>query len=89
MKKYCSILFIIFFGCNLFAQECNVKLTGIVKDKSTKEILPNTNIRIEKTTLGTKTDKRGFFSIKNVCLGDIHLIISHVGCDNKIIFLKI
>jgi iron complex outermembrane receptor protein len=89
VKKYLFILFIIFFGSHLFAQECNIKLAGIVKDKSTKELLPNTNVRIEKTTLGSKTDKRGFFSIKNICTGDVHLIISHVGCENKIIFFKI
>ncbi len=87
--KYFFVFYFTFFALQLFAQDCKYSISGIVKDKSTKELLPNTNLRIEKTALIAKTDKRGFFSIKNSCFGDIHLIVSHIGCDNKIIYLRL
>lgn len=44
----------------------NYTVSGYVKDKNSGEILIGANIFIEGTSIGTGSDKNGFYKIKNI-----------------------
>ena len=79
-------LFIVF---NLQAQNCNNYIKGRVFDKVTSLPLSFVNILIQESLKGTTSDKDGFFILDNLCQGEIHLIISHIGCDPKKILIDL
>ncbi len=87
MKPYFIILFLLPFYAS--AQQCNYTLSGRVLDISTQEPLGYSSVQIEGTTMGAKTNEDGYFDIKNVCAGDIHLLVTHIGCEAKRLFIQI
>jgi hypothetical protein len=90
MKIYVLILFIFMahmMPWNLFAQKG--ELTGIVKDEKTGEGLPFANVFISKTTLGTVTDIKGAYTLKNIPAGAQELVCSFVGYQTFIKKLEI
>jgi hypothetical protein len=54
-------------------------LTGTVFDDSTSAALDNANVFLNQTTLGSVTDERGRFEIRNVPLGSYELVASRLG----------
>lgn len=90
MKKIIFLfLSILFFPMIILAQDCNITLTGMVLDKGTNIPLGYSNIFLENTGEGTVSDEEGFFEIKNICPGDYHVQVSHVGCHSEEYFVKI
>ncbi len=87
MKPYFIIFFLLPFYAS--AQQCNYTLSGRVLDISTQEPLGYSSVQIEGTTFGDKTDDNGFFEIKNICAGEVHLLVSHIGCEPKRIFIRV
>lgn len=70
-------------------------LRGFIKDSDTKVALISSSIKIENTSIGTKTNKNGYFELK---LNDrllnqdsINLIISYTGYSTKnfVIYTKV
>ena len=84
------LLFVcIFIVFNLQAQNCDNYIKGRVFDKGTALPLSFVNVLIQESLKGTTTDKDGFFILDNLCQGEIHLIISHIGCDPKKILVDL
>ena len=71
------------------AQECNHALSGYVTDEGTEEPLVFVNILVMETQTGTISDSTGFFRLSNLCKGDYHLILSHIGCESQKIFIQL
>jgi len=71
------------------AQDCNVQLDGTVTDHDSDEPLELVNIYIAETQQGILTDHHGVFQIPNLCPGEYHLTISHVGCEATYLFLEL
>jgi iron complex outermembrane recepter protein len=69
--------------CNfcVFAQECNIVLSGHVEDEDTKDKLVGAIVKLDKTNLHIITDYKGDFIFKNLCAGIYDLIITHINCD--------
>lgn len=82
-------LSILFFPKFIFAQDCNITLTGVILDKGTNIPLGYSNIFLENTGEGTVSDEQGFFEIKNICPAEYHVKISHIGCHSEEYFVKI
>ena len=70
----------LFLNLSLYSQECKLVLYGNVLDKHEESSLAFANVVIEETGNGTVVDTAGFFSISNLCEGDYHLLVSHIGC---------
>lgn len=83
---FATILSIPFF---LHSQDCTLVLDGKVIDRSTSEPLELVNIYIEEADKGSVTDQSGYFEIKDVCPGHLHLILSHIGCQAEFIHLDV
>ena len=89
MRILIILLFIIFFQNISVAQKCKINVTGFVLDEKTNAPLPFSTIYLENIGQGTVTDETGFFEIKNICAGEYHLRVSHIGCAAKVQFVGI
>jgi len=77
-RKSTLLLFMLFAGITLFAQERTI--TGTVSDRATGETLPGASVLIKGTASGASTDIDGKFSFA-VPGGDIVLVVSYVGYE--------
>lgn len=64
-----------------FSQNCDLSIAGTVTDEDTQEELAFANVILQEIQVGTSTDDAGLFLFENVCPGEYHLIISHIGCE--------
>ncbi len=64
-------------------QQCDLSLRGYVNDSGTSQPLEYVNVLVSETGVGTTTDSTGFFSLDNLCSGEAHLVISHIGCETQ------
>lgn len=71
----------------LFAQQ-KYTLSGSVSEKGTTSV-PGANVFIEGTTMGTQTDAKGHYSLKNIPVGRHRLVASMVGYLPKIVFIEL
>ncbi len=79
-KLVCIVVLSFCMSQRVFGQpECNHILTGKVFDRETNEPLPFVTVQIEGTVAGAKTALDGTFTLKHLCEGEIHLVISHIG----------
>lgn len=81
MKKYCTLLAILFFVSNLFSQQ--TKITGSVTDDATKEPVANASVTIKGKLAGTITDAKGLFVLTVNQKPPLTIVISIVGYDEK------
>jgi outer membrane receptor for ferrienterochelin and colicins len=81
IKLILTLQLIILFSISIFASEKDADkiLSGKVMDAATKEPLIGANILIKNTNIGTATDIKGIFSIKNIPDTDFELQISMIG----------
>lgn len=82
--KYIIILIAQFLFFSVSSAQTNVSVSGIVKDKNTKSILPYVNIvlKTQKDSVfisGTVTNEDGRFSISKVKSGNYFLEVSLIG----------
>ncbi len=75
------ILLIAFFTCD--AQTCTFTVDGVVYDEASQSPLSYVNIYVQETQSGTTTDEEGNFMLENICPGEYHFILSHIGCEGK------
>ena len=80
-KKIISIFillsFILISQSYIFPQTGSI--TGHVYDKQSKEILTGANIIVKGTSLGAATDINGKYTIRNIPVGPVTLLISYIG----------
>ncbi len=80
-----SICFLIAFQS--FSQKTAVTLSGVIKDKATKEVLPYVSVvlKTEKDTAfitGGITNEEGRFTLSNIKPGNYLLLVSYIGYLN-------
>lgn len=81
------ILFLLLFVSNfVFSQQ--TKVFGVVRDASTKEILPFVSVRFLDSKIGTLTDTNGYFILETYYATD-SLVFSFSGYKNKIVKVQI
>lgn len=74
-------LFLILLSTILIAQDepCKRKVSGIIRDIDSGEILPFATVRIQESDKGVISDKNGEFVITQICKEEIHLEVRFVG----------
>lgn len=89
-KKYFFFLLglIIQFVSYSFGQVSSVTISGIVKSKADKSVMPYVNVVVKKEresafVAGTVTNEEGRFSIPNIKPGNYRLSISFMGFESK------
>ena len=80
LKKLMTICLVMLTSL-LFSQ--TGKITGKIIDSKTGETLPGATVLVEGTTKGASADFDGLFSINNIPVGKVNLVISYVSYDTK------
>ena len=93
MWMYNSILtafLLVFLPVFAFPQQnCSLKLSGFIADSGTDMPLEVASIYISETGTGAITDSSGFFQINDLCAGDYHIVVSHIGCESQQVFVQL
>ncbi|MDW3645606.1 MAG: TonB-dependent receptor [Bacteroidia bacterium] len=89
LRIYIFVLSQILSLSSSWAQSCDLEIKGYVKDEFSKTPLSYTNISIEETGGGITADSAGFFHLKNLCEGEYHLKLSHLGGETDRFFIKL
>ncbi|MEM9822079.1 MAG: carboxypeptidase-like regulatory domain-containing protein, partial [Bacteroidota bacterium] len=90
MKYLTRCIVILSFLCVTLqskAQQCTIQFKGLIKDQSTGIPLPYSNVLLKDQGRGVVTDSLGNFVLDGLCAGDYHLEFSHLGCEEKQLFL--
>ncbi|MCB0705243.1 MAG: TonB-dependent receptor [Saprospiraceae bacterium] len=86
-----TLLFALFFLLPFFsmAQDCTVTISGQITDLSTEEPISYATIFLKEVSKGAISDSSGFFLLSDICPGNYHLDISHIGCETTELYLEI
>ncbi len=76
--KYLNVIILIFISTVSLGQSISGKIT----DKNNNPI-PYANVYLKKTNIGTSTDEKGFYQLKNIKKESYTLIISSIGFKTK------
>ena len=83
MKIFISITFLLVFSTS-FGQT----ITGKITSKN-GDTLPYVNVYLKKTKIGTSTNEKGFYELKNLSVGNYTMILSSIGYKTKSIKIEI
>ena len=79
---------LILLGSNAFAQGDIFEISGILKDKDTKETLVGATVSIKGTSVGTTTDNEGKFVLRSKVQFPFILIVDAIGFEKQEIEVK-
>lgn len=85
-KLYRLLIFSI-FSIPALAQE-KVTISGFVREKGSRELLPGVNIYIENATFGTVTNTYGFYSLTIPKTDSVSISYSFVGYERQNLWIK-
>ncbi len=83
----CSVILIL--PVLTYAQNCNLTISGVVKDVSTEAPISYANLFVKELQSGGVSDSLGFFQMQNICAGNYHVSISHIGFETQELFVNI
>ncbi len=84
-----SLLFIAGLPVFMLGQPCILSINGIVKDIETDAPLESAQIRLDELNQLTFTDASGHFQFSELCPGDYHISITHLGCSPQRFFIHL
>ena len=73
----------------LLGQSCHFQISGSVYDLNTGFPMQEVSVEIPDIKSGTYTDSLGQYVINNICFGQYHLQVSHIGCETEKYFIDI
>ncbi len=83
------LVFTITWAASTQAGEDVGSIRGYVRDASNGETLPNANVIVDSTTVGTTTDKGGYFVISRLSPGPYSITFSYIGYESRSIKVEI
>ncbi len=84
-----TLALLFFIPLSGLAQKCELVLSGRVLDQGTDIALPYASVYLEELGKGVTADSAGVFQIPNLCVGDYHLEVGHIGCEPEHQFLSL
>jgi outer membrane receptor for ferrienterochelin and colicin len=88
MRKIITFLICFLYSllcCSIMYASTTGKISGLITDAETNQVLPGTNVVIEGTLMGASSDLDGYYFIINVPPGNYTLRISQIGYKEVII----
>ncbi|MBV7440943.1 TonB-dependent receptor [Weeksellaceae bacterium TAE3-ERU29] len=85
LKKYITLVVILFISSIINAQNCDLKIEGEIIDFHDMSTLEGAIIKNKKTGKEYRTDKNGQFLINDLCPGKYQFVLSHPECDDETI----
>ena len=84
-----ALLILIILSQLGFAQDCNYTFLGELKDFHNNTPIVGATVYMQNLDKYTTSDVDGKFKIEKLCLGELTLVISHVGCETKTVTYNI
>jgi iron complex outermembrane receptor protein len=81
--------FLVLLTTSLSAQNCEISVQGIIRDIKSKEAIANASIYSLDAEQGAVSNRQGYFQLQGLCAGDLHLLVSHIGCSPSTMFLSL
>ncbi|MBL7074321.1 TonB-dependent receptor [candidate division KSB1 bacterium] len=78
-----KIYFLILLTSSTVWSQSVVKITGVIRDRSTGRPLYGANVMVEGTGYGVCSDERGRYVIKDLFVGEYNLTASYIGYKNE------
>ncbi|MCI0708045.1 MAG: TonB-dependent receptor [Ignavibacteriae bacterium] len=66
-------------SASVYGQSTTGTITGTIRDGETKETIPNVNVRLKDTSIGSAADINGKYAIENVPPGQYTILVTSVG----------
>src|SRR6187455_395155 len=82
MRKLVLFIILSAFYTVLYSQKTS-SINGRITDKQTGEPLPGATVTIKGSLTSVTTSSEGYYSLTNINAGQVNLIISYVGYENK------
>ena len=90
MRQYLLLFSLLFVSRLIWAQECNLMVSGRVIDKADRTPLSFATLVVqEDRTKGAIADIHGNFTIGGLCPGEYHLEISFIGHETSFEFIEL
>lgn len=91
MKSLLKLFFCLFLALFLFSNPGTAQtvIEGTVTNEENNEPVVGANVYLSGTTIGSTTDRDGFYSFKTSRNGVYKLIFSFVGFDNNVIEIRV
>lgn len=85
------IIYALFLTClsMLAAQKCDISLSGKVVDAHESHYLEFATLYFKEIDAGIITDSTGSFTYDNICPGQYHISVSHIGCQTRSFYIDI
>jgi len=80
---FLTLLTFVFISASIIFPQHGITVTGTIIEKESKKPLDNANVFLVSTTIGTRTDSKGHFIIKNIPYGSYQLMASYVGFQSQ------
>ncbi len=87
-NKFIALL-LCFAGLQVFAQDCNLSISGKIIDLDDSEPMSFATVIIPDRNIAIITDSLGRFKIENLCPGDYVLNIKHFDCADTLIGVRV
>jgi hypothetical protein len=81
-KRLYLLITLLYFSFQCFAQQ-QITISGFVREKGSRELLPGVNVYIENTAFGTSTNNYGFYSLTIPRADSVSLSYSFVGYEKR------
>jgi len=88
-RNFSVCILLLIFSEITSAQNCELSISGIVKDLDTDSPIAYASVYIKESQSGELTDSLGLFKFESICEGEVHLVLSHIGCETQELFLEV
>ncbi len=78
-----KLLLVLIVFLSIFTKAQTGKISGTILDSKTGETLPGATVLIDGTTKGASADFDGKFSINNVTIGKVTLVVNYISYNSK------
>lgn len=82
-QKFFLLNLLLLVGPFIFAQDCDLMISGQIIDTHDNSFLQGAVITIKGTNTISYSDENGYFEIKNICKGQITLKVTHPYCNTQ------
>ncbi len=89
MNKLTYLGIFVFYPFILFAQNCEIKITGRVQELNCLDPIPFANVYFKEVERGAVTDEKGFFEIPLFCQGSFHVAVSQISCKTREFYITV
>ncbi len=88
-SRFIYIILLCSLAGTSFSQDCFYSIRGQIIDSHHEEEISYANIYVAETKSGAVSSEDGRFVLSDLCAGEYHLHISHIGCETEVLLVTL